>query len=95
MGFASVGSAAAPNIRASNPAPPWLASPLRREEGGLWSGLQQSTGEVLPDMPAYLDHHGYVPVPLEATYQAAWTTCPADLRQFVETGKLPGENAGS
>jgi hypothetical protein len=46
----------------------------------------------LPDMPAYLDGSGYVPVPLEATYQAAWATCPADLRELVETGRLPSED---
>ena len=48
-------------------------------------------GDPLPDMPAYLDVSGWVPVPLEATYQAAWATCPADLRELVETGKLSGE----
>jgi hypothetical protein len=48
-------------------------------------------GDTLPDMPAYLGHSGYVLVPLEATYQAAWATCPADLRELVETGKLAGE----
>lgn len=48
-------------------------------------------GDSLPDMPAYLERSGYVPVPLEATYQAAWATCPADLRELVETGKLSGE----
>jgi len=48
-------------------------------------------GDTLPDMPAYLNRSGYVPVPLEATYQAAWATCPADLRELVETGKLSGE----
>lgn len=48
-------------------------------------------GNVLPDMPAYLDRDGYVPVPLEATYQQAWGTCPPDFREVVETGKLPGE----
>ncbi len=47
-------------------------------------------GDTLPDMPAYLDHSGYIPVPLEATYQAAWTTCPADLCELVATGKLAG-----
>ena len=47
--------------------------------------------DPLPDMPAYLDASRYVPVPLEATYQAAWATCPADLRELVETGKLSGE----
>lgn len=50
-------------------------------------------GDVLPDMPAYLERGGYVPVPLEATYQAAWATCPADMRELVETGKLAGEDA--
>jgi hypothetical protein len=49
-------------------------------------------GDTLPDMPAYLDGCGYVPVPLEATYQAAWATCPADMRELVETGRLPGES---
>jgi len=48
-------------------------------------------GDPLPDMPAYLDASSYVPVPLESAYQAAWTTCPADLRELVETGKLSGE----
>jgi hypothetical protein len=45
-------------------------------------------GDTLPNMPAYIDPNGYVPVPLEATYQAAWATCPADLRELVETGRL-------
>lgn len=49
-------------------------------------------GDVLPEMPAYLDRSRYVPLPLEATYQAAWATCPADFRELVETGKLPGES---
>jgi hypothetical protein len=48
-------------------------------------------GDPLPDMPAWLDHDGYVSVPLEESYQAAWRTCPADLRHWVETGKLPDE----
>lgn len=52
-----------------------------------WVGV----GDPLPDMPAWLDHDGYVPVPLEAAYQAAWETCPADLREWVETGRVPGE----
>ena len=45
-------------------------------------------GDTLPEMPAYIDPNGYVPVPLEPTYQAAWATCPADLRELVETGRL-------
>jgi hypothetical protein len=50
-------------------------------------------GDVLRDMPAYLDRTGYVPVPLEATYQAAWASCPADFRELVETGKLAGDES--
>ena len=52
-------------------------------------------GDALPDMPAYLDRDGYVPVPLEATYQASWATCPPDMRELVETGKLSGEDGDS
>jgi len=50
-------------------------------------------GAVLPDMPAYLDSRYYVPVPLEAAYQSAWDTCPADMRYLVEHGRLPDEDA--
>jgi Protein of unknown function (DUF4058) len=51
-------------------------------------------GDVLPDMPAYLDLDGYVPVPLESTYQATWASCPEDMRELVERGEpLPDEPA--
>jgi hypothetical protein len=33
-----------------------------------------------------------VPVPLEATYRATWASCPADMRELVETGKLSAED---
>lgn len=66
--------------------------------GDLVAGIEATAyveligvGDELPDMPAYLDRSGYVPVPLESTYQAAWSVCPADLRELVETGKLSGE----
>jgi hypothetical protein len=48
-------------------------------------------GCALPDMPAYLDADHHVPVPLESTYMATWTTCPADMRYLVEHGTLPDE----
>lgn len=48
-------------------------------------------GDALPDMPAYLDVVHHVPVPLERTYQEAWTSCPADMRHLVEHGSLPTE----
>jgi hypothetical protein len=51
-----------------------------------------AVGARLPDMPAYLDSRHHVPVPLEATYQAAWRTCPADMRFLVEHGRLPDED---
>jgi hypothetical protein len=44
-------------------------------------------GDVLPDMPAYLDLDSYVPVPLEATYQATWASCPEAMREMVERGE--------
>ena len=43
-------------------------------------------GDVLPDMPAYLDRSGYLPMPLEATYQTAWQTC----RLICDSGWKPG-----
>jgi hypothetical protein len=51
-------------------------------------------GDPLPDMPAYLDRDSYVPVPLEATYQAAWDSCPEDLRDVVERGEPLAEPPG-
>jgi hypothetical protein len=66
--------------------------------GDLLTGIETTAyvelvgvGDLLPGMPAYLTRSGYIPVPLEATYQAAWATCPAVLRELVETGKLSGE----
>lgn len=49
-------------------------------------------GDVLPDMPAWLDEDNYVPVPLEATYQTTWSSCPEDMRDVVEHGSLPEED---
>ncbi len=51
-------------------------------------------GDALPDMPAYLDVDSYVPVPLEATYQTTWASCPEYMRETVERGEpLPDESA--
>ncbi len=44
-------------------------------------------GDSLPDMPAYLDTDSYVPVPLESTYEATWSSCPGDMREAVERGE--------
>ena len=48
-------------------------------------------GEALPEMPAYLDADHHVPVPLESSYQSAWSSCPTDMRYLVEHGVLPWE----
>jgi hypothetical protein len=59
-----------------------------------WAGVPKTAyvepvavGDVLPDMPAYLDWDNHVPVPLEATYNATWVTCPEDMREAVESGE--------
>ena len=44
---------------------------------------------MLPDMPLFVAEGVHVKVPLEATYQTAWETCPEALREAVETGVLP------
>jgi hypothetical protein len=44
-------------------------------------------GDAMPDMAAYLDLDSWVPVPLEATYQTTWASCPEDMREVVERGE--------
>lgn len=45
--------------------------------------------EILPNMPLFLVKGMHIKVPLELTYQSAWTACPAAMREAVETGVLP------
>ncbi len=40
-----------------------------------------AVGDAMADKPLFLDAERYVNVPLEATYQAAWQTFPADWRR--------------
>ncbi len=48
-----------------------------------------AVGDVLSDMPLFLEPETYVPIPLEATYQSTWSTSPALLRDVVlEAPKL-------
>ncbi len=47
-------------------------------------------GDPLPAMPLFLARDYHVPVPLESTYQSAWDAAPADLRELVLTGVMPG-----
>jgi hypothetical protein len=44
-----------------------------------------AVGQSLPEMPLFLTPEIYVPVPLEATYQAAWEAVPAYWRDVVGT----------
>jgi hypothetical protein len=48
-----------------------------------------AVGDVLPQMPLFLDPDWYVNVPLEATYQAAYGGVPAFWRRVVEGDELP------
>ncbi len=43
-----------------------------------------AVGEILPEMPLFLEPGVYLPTPLESSYQAAWDVLPAGLR-----GQLP------
>ncbi|MDY3561169.1 DUF4058 family protein [Gemmata sp. JC673] len=45
-----------------------------------------AVGETIPDAPLFLDAERYVQVPLEATYQSAWQTFPAEWRNVVSGG---------
>ena len=42
-----------------------------------------AVGDTLPDMPLFLEPGGHVPVPLERTYQAAWTAVPRRWRAVL------------
>ena len=46
-----------------------------------------AVGDALPDAPLFLDAGYYVPLPLEATYQAAWDNMGSDVREFFGTGR--------
>jgi Protein of unknown function (DUF4058) len=42
-----------------------------------------AVGDLLPDMPLFLEPDRYVPAPLEATYQTTWNACPAAFKEAV------------
>jgi hypothetical protein len=50
-----------------------------------------AVGDVLPDMPLFLEPEKYVPAPLESTYQAAWAVYPAPLKDAL-TGPHTASN---
>lgn len=43
-----------------------------------------AVGDELPDLPVFLTPERYVPLPLEATYQAAWAAMPEFWREVIE-----------
>ena len=43
-----------------------------------------AVGDLLPDMPLFLEPQSYIPVPLEATYQSAWEGVPQYWRDQLE-----------
>jgi Protein of unknown function (DUF4058) len=43
-----------------------------------------AVGDPLPDMPLFLEPDGYVPVPLEATYQTAFNVLPLRWKSVLE-----------
>jgi hypothetical protein len=45
---------------------------------------QTAVGAALPEMPLFLTPEVYVPVPLEATYAAAWEAVPSYWRDVLE-----------
>lgn len=51
-----------------------------------------AVGGELRELPLFLTPETYVPVPLEATYQAAWETVPAYWRGVLERSQINGDS---
>ena len=47
-----------------------------------------AVGDLLPNLPIFLDESVYVPAPLESTYQATWVRCPDAVRELIESPSL-------
>jgi hypothetical protein len=43
-----------------------------------------AVGDVVPDMPIFLQSEFYIPAPLEPTYQSTWGLFPAPLKGLLE-----------
>jgi hypothetical protein len=50
-------------------------------------------GDAMKDMALFVSEEIHVKVPLAATYQSAWATCPEAMREAVETGVIPNPDA--
>ena len=48
-----------------------------------------AAGQALIDMPLFLDDYSYVPVPLEATYEAAWRGVPRRWKSVLTISGSP------
>jgi hypothetical protein len=48
-----------------------------------------AVGDTLPDMPLYLAPDAFVPVPLEATYQTAFSLLPSRWRNVLDPSEAP------
>jgi Protein of unknown function (DUF4058) len=44
-----------------------------------------AVGDILPDMPVFLDPDNYILAPLEAAYLATWESCPEEFREAIPT----------
>jgi hypothetical protein len=53
-----------------------------------------AVGDPLPDMPLFLTREVYVPVPLEATYRAAWEAVPDFWRRVLTAPSENGKKSG-
>lgn len=53
-----------------------------------------AVGDVLPDMPLFLEPEAYVQVPLEATYETSWGVFPAALKGLLGP-VVPTPSAGN
>jgi Protein of unknown function (DUF4058) len=53
-----------------------------------------AVGDELPKMALFLSTEMYVPVPLDATYLAAWERVPAFLQEALTAAKPPGNGRG-
>ena len=74
----------------------WLEDPVPAEHQASFRTIRQHTttpiavGEVLPEMPLFLEPEKYVPAPLESTYQAAWAVFPTPLKDALLAPRADG-----
>ena len=47
-----------------------------------------AVGDLLPSLPIFLNDQTYIPAPLEATYEATWAACPAEIKELVSNAPL-------